>query len=261
MSYLTNESLFLEETLPESLVIIGGGPIGVEMGQTMNRLGVKVTIIEMSRMILARDEEEFREKMQTILEKEGVLIIPETRAAAIEKTDHGIRLIATKNGEEIQVKTAESGSEALKLIQTKIFNLIITDLKMENIDGIDVLKEAMNTDPAPEVIVVTGYSSVETAVETIKLGAYDYISKPLDPKRIVVTVEKAVEKQNLKREVRTLREHLKKNYNIEDIIICVKRNLKYCKLIMIREKFGIIEFFVIPDVPLRVMLSRGSVGF
>lgn len=129
--YLTNESLFIEEALPESLVILGGGPIGVEMGQAMNRLGVQVTIVEMSKMVLARDEEEFRERMQTILEKEGVSIITETRATAVEKTDQGrVRLTATKNGGEIQVEAAK---------------LLISVGRRANIEKLDLARAGVET--------------------------------------------------------------------------------------------------------------------
>ncbi len=128
--YLTNETLFTETALPKSLVILGGGPIGVEMGQAMNRLGVKVTIIEQSRLILSRDEYEFREKIQSILEQEGVTVISETRASGLEKTNRGIKLIADRNGDKIAVEAEK---------------ILISVGRRANIDKLNLHKAGIDT--------------------------------------------------------------------------------------------------------------------
>jgi pyruvate/2-oxoglutarate dehydrogenase complex dihydrolipoamide dehydrogenase (E3) component len=144
--YLTNETLFLEESLPKSLIILGGGPIGVEMGQTMNRLGVKVIVIEISKMILSRDDEELREIMQEILEKEGVTIIPKTRASSIEKISGGIRVIADKDGSEIKVEAEKLLISVGRRANLKKLDLVKAGVRT-HAKGIEVNKYLQSTNP------------------------------------------------------------------------------------------------------------------
>ena len=89
------------------------------------------------------------------------------------------------------------GQEAIAKLEEDSFDLIITDLKMPGVDGIGVLRKAKELDPLCEVIVITAYASVESAVEVMKLGAYDYISKPFNVDRIRIVVDKALEKRSL----------------------------------------------------------------
>jgi DNA-binding NtrC family response regulator len=89
---------------------------------------------------------------------------------------------------------ALSGKEALEKAFRENFDLIITDLKMPDISGIEVIKEIKQKQPDVPVIMITGYPSVSTAVEAIKLGADDYIPKPLKPDEILRAVDKAMEK-------------------------------------------------------------------
>ena len=89
---------------------------------------------------------------------------------------------------------ALSGKEALEKAFRETFDLIITDLKMPDISGIEVIREIKQKQPDVPVIMITGYPSVPTAVEAIKLGADDYIPKPLKPDEILRAVDKAMEK-------------------------------------------------------------------
>ena len=98
-------------------------------------------------------------------------------------------------GHRIQV--AHGGQEAADRLEKEPFDLVITDLKMPGVDGIAVLRKAKELDPLCEVIVITAYASVESAVEVMKLGAYDYISKPFNVERIRFVVAKALEKRKL----------------------------------------------------------------
>jgi two-component system cell cycle response regulator len=98
-------------------------------------------------------------------------------------------------GHRIQV--AHGGREAVERLEKEPFDLVITDLKMPGVDGIAVLRKAKELDPLCEVIVITAYASVESAVEVMKLGAYDYISKPFNVERIRFVVAKALEKRRL----------------------------------------------------------------
>ncbi|MDY0307719.1 MAG: sigma-54 dependent transcriptional regulator [Desulfovibrionaceae bacterium] len=105
--------------------------------------------------------------------------------------------------------TAASGNEALELLPAGDFDLVLTDLKMEGMDGLALLRTIKERFPDIEVVVLTGYPTVDTAVEAMRAGAYDYLAKPyrLDEARILV--RKALEKRHLKLEVRHLREALR----------------------------------------------------
>jgi diguanylate cyclase (GGDEF)-like protein len=103
------------------------------------------------------------------------------------------------DGAEHIVETAIGGQEAIDRLRNDSFDLVITDLKMPAIDGVEVLRKVRELDPLCEVIVITGYASVNSAVEVMKLGAYDYISKPFNLERIRFLVDRALEKTRLQK--------------------------------------------------------------
>ncbi len=94
--------------------------------------------------------------------------------------------------EGYEVKAAQSGVEALKILEEEFFDLVLMDLKMPDIDGIEVLKKIKEKWPQTEVIIITGYQTVDTAVKSIKLGAFDYIEKPFTPDALVAAVGNAM---------------------------------------------------------------------
>jgi DNA-binding NtrC family response regulator len=110
--------------------------------------------------------------------------------------------------EGYRVLHAESGRAAMTLLRDERVDLLLTDLKMPGMGGIDLLKAARKVDPDVEVVVMTAYGTVETAVEAMKEGAYDFVSKPLKRVELVGTLRKALEKRGLQVENRRLREQL-----------------------------------------------------
>jgi DNA-binding NtrC family response regulator len=96
-----------------------------------------------------------------------------------------------------QVVGSESGYSAIEMLQKEPFDIVITDLKMPGMDGIEVLKAIKTLQPDVPVIVITGYATVDTAVEAMKHGAYDYISKPFTPDQMITLVEKALEQKTI----------------------------------------------------------------
>jgi DNA-binding NtrC family response regulator len=94
--------------------------------------------------------------------------------------------------EGYEVKVSQSGVEALKMLEEESFDLVLTDLKMPDIDGIEVLKKIKEKWPQTEVIIITGYQTVDTAVKSIKLGAFDYVEKPFTPDALVSAVGNAM---------------------------------------------------------------------
>ena len=108
--------------------------------------------------------------------------------------------------EGYKIGTAESASEALTRLAERRWDLALVDIKMPGTDGIELLSRVREIDPELVVIMITGYASVETAVQALKLGAYDYITKPFDPDDIAHTVRKALEHRRAERENIRLRE-------------------------------------------------------
>lgn len=100
-------------------------------------------------------------------------------------------------GRGYQVESSESGFGAIEKLQKAPFNIVITDLKMPGMDGIEVLKAIKILQPDVPVIIITGYSTVDTAVEAMKNGAFDYIAKPFTPVQIIDIVEKALEQRTV----------------------------------------------------------------
>ena len=104
------------------------------------------------------------------------------------------------------VSAAESGDAALSLLHEAPFDLIITDLKMVGTSGLEVLRATKQHQPEAEVVLLTAYGTVESAVDAMKAGAYDYLTKPIDPERLLHVAAKALEYKALRGEVRQLRE-------------------------------------------------------
>jgi two-component system response regulator HydG len=120
--------------------------------------------------------------------------------------------------ESYQVEAAENGTLALEKIRQIPFQVVLLDLKMPGMDGIQVLTELKKDFPDIEVIIMTAYGSVNTAVEAIKAGAYDYIVKPFDPEEVALLIKKILEHKNLILENILLRQKLEDKYEFEDLI-------------------------------------------
>jgi len=123
----------------------------------------------MNKKILVVDDEiGIRESLQKILEKEGYSVV-----------------------------TASNGEEAFKIIRKGDIDILVTDIRMAGMDGVELLKVSKSVSPFTEVIMITGYASVDTAVDSMKQGAYDYITKPFKKADILKAVHRAIEKQIL----------------------------------------------------------------
>jgi DNA-binding NtrC family response regulator len=133
-------------------------------------------------------------------------------------------LIVCESGERILVEEghtvdiALSGKEALQKMREHSYDVVITDLKMPGIDGMEVLKTVRKEFPDTLVIMITGFSTVETAVEAMKLGAFDYIPKPFTPDEVTVVVRKALEQKSLLLENVYLRQELQEKYGFHQLV-------------------------------------------
>jgi two-component system, NtrC family, response regulator AtoC len=99
--------------------------------------------------------------------------------------------------EEFSVDIAADGGEAINRIQAKVYDVILLDIRMPRVTGIDVLKFVQDYSPTTQVIILTNYADIKTAIETIKLGAYDFLAKPYDIEEIFNTVHRAIERKQL----------------------------------------------------------------
>jgi len=108
------------------------------------------------------------------------------------------------------VKLAESGTEALELLKSIQCDIIFCDIKMPGMDGIELLEKIVSMNIEAPVIMISGHGSIDTAVECIKKGAYDFIEKPLDLNRILITIKNATDKSSLMKETKILRKKVSK---------------------------------------------------
>ena len=134
--------------------------------------------------------------------------------------DESLRRITQLQLEEAgyAVLTASSGDAGLKAIEEEAPALVITDFKMPGLSGLEVLKKVRESHPQTTVVMITAFGTVQSAVEAMKAGAYDYITKPIDYEELVLVVNRAMEHHHLLEEVRTLRLSLDQRYGFENII-------------------------------------------
>jgi DNA-binding NtrC family response regulator len=108
-----------------------------------------------------------------------------------------------------EVETASSAEEALSLVESQHPAVVVTDLVLPEMDGLTLLQKLRETGRPPVVLLVTGHATVETAVEAMRHGAFDYLTKPVDATRLQVLLEKSIEQESLSREVNFLRHQLR----------------------------------------------------
>jgi two-component system nitrogen regulation response regulator NtrX len=116
--------------------------------------------------------------------------------------------------EKHNVDLAEDGVEGIKLTEDNTYDLIFCDIKMPQMDGIEVLEVLHETIPETPVVMISGHGTIDTAVEAIKKGAFDFISKPLDLNRIMITLRNALDKSNLIMETKTLKKKVDGKYQM-----------------------------------------------
>ena len=120
--------------------------------------------------------------------------------------------------EGFEVDMTSDGSEGISYIDKKYYDIIFTDLKMPIVDGMGVLRHVKEHSPESICIIMTGYGTIRNAVEAIKSGAFDYLTKPLDVDGIRIAIQRGLEYRNLKRESGDLQNQLKKKYRFKNII-------------------------------------------
>ncbi|MBI4386076.1 MAG: sigma-54-dependent Fis family transcriptional regulator [Elusimicrobia bacterium] len=158
------------------------------------------------------------------MQKTRLLLVEDDQSLA---TLMGLEL--KRMGYELQ--SLRSGEEALKRLQQESFDIVITDLKLDAVDGLQVLQCVKRTQPETEVIVITGHGSIDTAVAAMKLGAFDYLTKPVEPEELALVLRKAAEHRELLGEVKRLREEVKGKYSFEGIVYASPQTARILELV------------------------------
>lgn len=141
-----------------------------------------------------------------------ILVIDDERAIRSTLTE-----ILTFEGYEVE--EASDGAEGLKKILDNHYDCVICDIKMPKMDGIEVLEKAMNKKPEIQVIIISGHGDIETAVEAVKKGAFDYLPKPPELNKLLITIRNAMEKKELVVETKELRKKVEqKTFGASDMI-------------------------------------------
>lgn len=158
-----------------------------------------------------------------------------------------LKKAATEEGYEVFL--AENGKEALTFVESADLDLVLLDLRLPDLNGIEVLKRIKEIDEDLLVIIITGYASVESAVEAIKIGAYDYIKKPFKADSIKLILKLALDKLKLNREVQRFIRTQRKEYGFENII---------GQSIKMKEVYHLVKKIVRHDAP--TVFIRGESG-
>ncbi len=140
-----------------------------------------------------------------------------------------IRRVLAQEGYE--VTTSTSARDGLELVRKQVFDLLLLDIKMPQIGGIEFLREVRSISPETEVVIVTGYATIETAVEAIKLGAFDYLEKPVSPPQLIVAAARALERKQLVDLTRRLRSELETRHRIGNVICSSPRMRQVMQLV------------------------------
>lgn len=156
------------------------------------------------RILIIDDEENFRHMLSVILKKE-----------------------------KYDIETASNGEEGLQKVADSPFDQILCDIRMPQMDGLEFLREVQKMGVNATIIMMSAYGTVDSAIEAMKLGAYDYISKPFKPDEIILTLKKAEERERLRKENELLRKEIKKEYSFENI---VSKNEKMQKIFEVIKK-------------------------
>jgi DNA-binding NtrC family response regulator len=117
-----------------------------------------------------------------------------------------------------QVVAARGGRDGIDRVRRERIDLVITDLRMPDLDGFDLIRDVKATPHSPHIVMITAFGSIETAIKAVKLGAYDYITKPFEIEELILVADKALEERSLRRQVARLQREVEGKYGLANIV-------------------------------------------
>src|ERR1043165_5712957 len=141
----------------------------------------------------------------------------------------GLEMLLTTEGYSVDL--AQNGTEGLQKLESHAYDLVLLDLMMPDRSGMEVLQEVRARDRETPIFMITAYGSVEAAVEALKLGANDYFSKPWDNEKLIIEIERMIERRRLESENTHLKRALKQRYSFPNIIGASQRMVRMLDLV------------------------------
>jgi len=140
------------------------------------------------------------------------------RVLVADDKENMLRLLERVLGETCDVSVAADGDRALALLAAQSFDVVLTDIRMPGADGMEVLRRVRHESPSTEVVLMTAHGTVQSAVEAMKQGAYDYLEKPFDPEAAALAVSRAAERKALREQAERLRRELQDVYGFHSLV-------------------------------------------
>jgi DNA-binding NtrC family response regulator len=137
----------------------------------------------------------------------------------VEDDDAMRELLVEEMGEAgFQVQAAADGRTAVQRVRAQSIDLVITDLRMPEIDGFDLIRDIKALPVSPHIIMITAFGSIETAIRAVKLGAYDYITKPFDVEELLLLADKALGERSLRQQVARLQREVERQHRFDNVV-------------------------------------------
>ena len=155
----------------------------------------------------------------------------ETILVVDDEKNYLVVLEALLTDEGYEVLTSEGAIHALEILESNEIDLVITDMKMPKMDGIEFLERILHSDRTIPVVMMTAFGTVEKAVVAMKKGAFDYITKPFQNEQLIITIRKALEVRDLMKQNRALHQQVSAKYSFDNIVGKSKPMLKIYELI------------------------------
>ena len=144
---------------------------------------------------------------------------PAATVLVVEDDDAMRELLVEELGDAgYRVRAAPGGHQGLELARSERMDLVITDLRMPDLDGFDLIRDVGALPDPPHIVMITAFGSIETAIKAVKLGAYDYITKPFELEELLLLVEKTLAERTLRRQVARLQREVERQFGFENVI-------------------------------------------
>jgi two-component system response regulator HydG len=142
----------------------------------------------------------------------------EPSVLVIDDRENMLKMMSTLLRDSFEVLTCSSGEEGLESFRKNPTDLVVTDIRMPDVTGMEILRSVKRISPDTEVVLMTAYAQVSQAVEAMKAGAYDYVTKPFEPDDMVLTLQKALERKRLRERTAVLEKEVEKRFGFSEII-------------------------------------------